>query len=303
MNISVVIPVYNKEKFVVDCIHSILHQSMLPKELIIINDGSTDNSLKVINDYISKQETEVKIKIISINNSGVSIARNKGVKVCSSEYVAFLDSDDVWEESYLYEMVSLITEFPECGMYSCNHMIKKLEIEKYVASNRLHYGESIIADFFKLSQSYSVVNSSKVIVKKDCFLDVGGFPPDIRYGEDLYVWIRLALISKTAFLNKPLVTINQFEDESRSSRVNDVLYPLLEIKRDLYFDNPELKKYLKILFRNSYLFRLQEGNKKTALKTILKSYRISLAYTFILLPFILLPSGVMKVLYKKYKQR
>jgi len=303
MNISVVVPLYNKEKFVVNCINSILSQSFLPKELIVIDDGSTDNSIDVIKKFFSEQITEVDIKIISINNSGVSIARNKGVDESSSEYIAFLDSDDEWDRNYLYEMNILIKQFPDSGMYSCNHMISKLGVEKYVASNPLNYGESIIADFFKLSQSFSVVNSSKVIVKKSFFTDIGGFPPNIRYGEDLYVWIRLAIISKTAYINKPLVTINQFEDDSRNSRVNDVLYPLLKIKRNLYFNNPELKKYLKVLFRNSYLFRLQEGNKKTALKTLLKSYRISFSYTFMLLPFILLPSVLMKVLYKKYKQR
>ncbi|HBC3604842.1 TPA: glycosyltransferase family 2 protein [Vibrio parahaemolyticus] len=302
MNISVVIPVYNKEQFVVDCIRSVLLQKKAPRELIIVNDGSTDNSFNVIDEFIKNNESEIEIKVINIENSGVSIARNTGVEHAISEYVAFLDSDDTWDEGFLLEMSALVEKYPNSGIFSCNHKINRENYGISVAICPLHENYFGLIDYFKLSQKYSVVNSSKVIVKKSVFSGIGGFPPNVRNGEDLYVWIKMALVSDVVFINKSMVTINQFSDDSRVSRVNDVLYPLMKIKKIEYKHNLELKKYLLILYRNSFLFRLKEGNKKGALNIFFSSYKISPIYTSLFLPFILFPVTIMNSAYERYKQ-
>lgn len=302
MNITVVIPVYNKQEFVVDCIKSVLIQNNPPKEIIIVNDGSTDKSLDVIRDYINITNSEIKIKIIDMQNSGVSTARNTGVNHSTSEYIAFLDSDDKWDSNYLQEMSSLINKYPNCGMYSCNHKINRENSDIFVADCPVDENYFGIIDFFYQSQKYSVVNSSKVIIRKSHFLALDGFPKGVRYGEDLYVWIKMALVSDVAFINKAMVTINQFSDNSRFSRLNDILYPLVGIKKCEYKNNPELKKYLLVLFRNSFLFRIKEGNKKVALKIFFESYEISPLYTLLFLPFLLLPVSIMNAAYNKYKK-
>ncbi len=303
MDISVVIPLYNKEQLVINCIRSVLFQKMPPKEIIIVNDGSTDNSYYKIVDYIDQQDCKLNIKIINIQNSGVSIARNIGVENAQADHIAFLDSDDEWDSDYLFEMTMLMEQYPDAGMYSCNHKINKENLGKFVAKCPMELNYKGLVNFFNLSQRYSVVNSSKVIVKRNLFMSIGGFPANIRYGEDLYVWIRMALLSDVAFINKCMVTINQFSDESRTSRFNDVLFPLLKITSEEYNKNDDLRRYLLILFRNSFFVRIKEGNKRNALKIFLKSYSISPVYTTLLFPFIIVPQKVMKFIFNKYRRR
>ncbi|MFM5622905.1 glycosyltransferase family 2 protein [Aeromonas veronii] len=302
MDISVVIPLFNKEKFIVQAVNSVLSQKLKPKELIVVNDGSTDKSLELINEVISDILTDVSIRVFDIKNSGVSVARNMGVKKSNSEYIAFLDADDSWDTEYLFEMASLIEANPNSGMYSCNHVINRNGMQRFIAKCPLDKNFSDEVDFFHLVQKYSVVNSSKVIVNKKFFLMVGGFPEGVKYGEDLYLWIKMALSYSVCFVNKPLVTINQFPDESRLSRVNDILYPLLRITEFEYSKNINLKKYLLILFRNSFLFRIKEGNKRTAFETFLQAFKISPAYTSLFLPFMFLPRIIIDIIYYKHKK-
>ena len=103
--ISIVVPTYNNEKFIDKCVESILSQTYHEFELLIINDGSTDNTINVLQPYLKKEQ---RIKLHNTKNKGVSSARNLGISKAKGEYICFIDSDDWVEKDYLSQFVSKI---------------------------------------------------------------------------------------------------------------------------------------------------------------------------------------------------
>ncbi len=112
---SIIIPLYNKENTIKNCIDSVLNQSYTGWELIIINDGSTDNSISIINSY-----NDPRILCYSQSNSGPSSARNYGIKKSTKEWILFLDADDLLEPESLLHFSLLIQKYPQCFCFSCN---------------------------------------------------------------------------------------------------------------------------------------------------------------------------------------
>ena len=127
--ISIVIPLYNKEKFIARTLESVLAQTFKNFEVLIVNDGSTDSSVEVAKKYIDDR-----FRIINQKNSGVSAARNKGIKLARAKYIAFLDADDTWEPNFLSEIQRLIKKYPQAGLYGTGYRkINELnKIEKIV---------------------------------------------------------------------------------------------------------------------------------------------------------------------------
>ncbi len=210
---SVIIPLYNKEKYIARAVQSVLAQTYSIFELIIVNDGSTDKSLEVIQSF-----NDDRIRIIDQANQGVSIARNNGAKFSKYNYVAFLDADDWWKDGFLDEMGKVISEFPAAAIYGCNYFYVKhgrcyVEDKGFCPDFKAGY-----IDYFKVYSKSRVVpfNCSFVIVQKQIFTEVGGFNPVLRFGEDFDLWVRMTLQSKVAYLNMPLAYSNQ--DVENSSR-------------------------------------------------------------------------------------
>ena len=116
---SVIIPLFNKASYLEKAIRSVWSQTYRDFELIIVDDGSTDASLSVVESLcseLSKNDLKTKFYIVSQKNSGVSTARNNGVKSAQYPYICFLDADDWWEPTFLEEMSHLICEFPQSGI-------------------------------------------------------------------------------------------------------------------------------------------------------------------------------------------
>lgn len=204
MYISVVIPLYNKEKHISRAVNSVLNQTYKNFELIIIDDGSTDGSLAVVEKF-----DDSRIKVFTFKNNGVSVARNLGIEKAKYSYIAFLDADDEWEENFLLNVKKLIQTYPECGMYATLYKFKNNNKVRYPKLNlRMKKGQSAIIHYFKAALIEPVVSASSVVIKKDVFNDLGGFLPELNRGEDLEMWIRIALKYDVAFLNKDLVTYN-----------------------------------------------------------------------------------------------
>jgi len=109
-SISVIIPVYNTEKYLAQAIKSVLEQTVQPDEIIVVDDGSTDNSVEVARQFLPK------VKIITQQNAGAGAARNTGIKQASGEYLAFLDADDLWIENKLEQQLSYLKNYPETNM-------------------------------------------------------------------------------------------------------------------------------------------------------------------------------------------
>lgn len=145
--ISCIIPIYNREQFLSKCINSILSQTFCDFELILVDDGSTDGSLQICQEYANKDS---RIKVIHKKNGGVSSARNAGIEIAQGEYITFVDSDD-WIDSNMYEEMLKTTEKVQCDLIMCG--MKK--------SNK--NGEYEILQFNKSSQNKFYTSKKEVI--------------------------------------------------------------------------------------------------------------------------------------------
>ena len=116
--VSIIMPVYNSEKFVSEAIESVLNQSYKNWELLIVNDGSTDQSPKIINDYAEKDS---RIKVFHRNNQGVSMARNFALDRICGEYVTFIDSDDVYLINRLERLLQVFAQYKDCDIVFSRH--------------------------------------------------------------------------------------------------------------------------------------------------------------------------------------
>lgn len=184
--ISVVIPLYNKEKSIAMTLDSVLAQSYTDYEVIIVDDGSTDNSLKVVREKFSWLDSE-RVRIIHQENAGVSAARNRGIKEAKGEYVAFLDGDDLWDKDFLTAMSQLIAEFPDKSIYGLGcAQIKRGE--KPILRNNYYRGVS--------TWDYATMafTGSSACVKREDAIAVGLFDTRMTHGEDLDMWWRLMLL-------------------------------------------------------------------------------------------------------------
>ena len=218
ITISVVVPLYNKERAVVDTIHSVLNQTIVPYELIIVDDGSTDNSLNVARKRISELENE-RVRIIHQENAGVSAARNKGILEAKGEYIAFLDADDLWDKEYLAEQVKLIYDFPDAAMWGINFAeTNNGQLVRKLATGLPEGYRGYVDNYFQIKGRHSdLFCSSSVVIRKDVFDKVGLFDERIKYAEDTDMWWRIIATHKVAFYDRYMV-FYRYDAENRAMK-------------------------------------------------------------------------------------
>lgn len=206
---SVIIPLYNKAPYVAKAIESVLGQTYRDFEVIVIDDGSTDQSLEVAKTFENKS-----ITIISQPNSGVSTARNNGVKIAKYPYICFLDADDWWHPTFLEEMKRLITDFPDAGIYGSGYYIVKNGQERIAPIGVPQGFERGIIDYCEVYAKTLCMplTSISVVIPKHIFDEEKGFKSQLKFGEDFDLWIRIALKHKVILVNKPLAYYNQDVD-------------------------------------------------------------------------------------------
>lgn len=263
---SVVVPLYNKEYSIQRCIDSILAQTHNEYEIIIVNDGSTDNSLGIVSKIYHDWLLRGTIVLVNQQNFGVSVARNNGVKIADSDYICFLDADDEWDSGFLEAMNNLIRDYPDAALYCVGHKIDrgngKIET-KLPNLQRDHRG--YIDDFFSASIRGDVANSSKVCVRKGALVAINGFPEGVVCGEDYHVWIMLALTTRVAYEDKAYVVLHAQQDRSRSSRKNSVPYPFIYFSTNKHMAlTTSLRKYLLVIFYKHFGMSLLKCRPKEA---------------------------------------
>lgn len=219
---SIIIPVFNKENYIKKAIHSVLAQTFKKIELVIINDGSTDHSLEIVQSI-----PDERIKVVSQQNQGVSTARNNAVKLAKYDYIAFLDADDWWDSGYLEKISELIFEYKEASVFAS----KYYWVKGGNFNISINHENDEFKGYFDYIKAYChswwmPLSSSSTVIRKDVFWEIGGFKKDLKFGEDFDLWIRLALNYKLAYLNKPLVYLNQDVDlKSRAIGIEKIYHP------------------------------------------------------------------------------
>ncbi len=247
--ISVVVPLYNKERSIVLTIESVVNQTYKDWELIIINDGSTDNSLEVVKNFVEGLKIEdCRLKILSKPNGGVCSARNRGIQEARGEYVALLDGDDLWDKEYLAEQIKMIHDYPDAAMWGINFaelsegkLIRKLETalpEGY---------RGYVENYFQMQGRVSdLFCSSSVLIRKDVFDKVGLFDERIKYAEDSDMWFRIISNYPVAFYDRYMVHY-LYDAENRAMNRKRLLKYWLPYYVDKY-KNP-LFKHDKTFYR------------------------------------------------------
>jgi glycosyltransferase involved in cell wall biosynthesis len=194
---DVVVPLYNKEKFVEGTIQSVLAQSFAEWRLFVVDDGSMDGSADVVRCF-----KDSRIQLIEQPNRGVGPARNRGIRAGSSEWIAFLDSDDVWDFDHLEELDALRRAFPEAALIGC-------AFERFSGSipNGSHrQGERRLARYFaECGRGKELLITSSAAVRRSALSEVGEFKP-LPGNEDVELWARLALQGSVAVSS--LKTVN-----------------------------------------------------------------------------------------------
>jgi glycosyltransferase involved in cell wall biosynthesis len=256
---SIVIPVYNKEKFVAKTIESVLSQTFTAFEIIIVNDGSTDQSEAKISTF-----KDNRIKYYSKKNEGVALARNFGIEKATADYICFLDADDYWYPNFLETMQRYSLELSEQKVFAA-----AIEIETKSKSIPARYSiESTsdfeIVNFFNGSQKECVLWTSSVCIHKSVFEKVGDFDTKIKHGEDTELWIRIGLQFPIVFIRKILAR-DVYDDKSISRNTN---YYFEQYTFDKYAleekNNSALKKYMDLNRFSAVIKCNLHGDWKTA---------------------------------------
>ena len=188
---SIVMPAYNAEKSINHAINSVLNQHYTDFELIIIDDGSQDDTRNLVMRYADKR-----IRYIYQENAGVSAARNRGILSATRDFICFLDADDEWMDDHLTELFHLISEFPKCGMYTTGYDIrlgdgKIIHKSHQILKNVLQ--EHIMSENgFEFLMTYGYfLNTNTVCCRREVFNKVGLFAVGIKNGEDDDMWFRV----------------------------------------------------------------------------------------------------------------
>lgn len=195
MKVSVVIPAYNAEQTIIRALDSVVNQSLKPYEIVVVDDGSKDNTYAVVDNY-TKANAGFNFKLIKKENGGVSSARNAGLKVVEGDYIAFLDSDDEWYADKLEVQLACLGAHPEIDFlgsaFQGIYFDKKAEGELIPISLR----DLIFKNYFQ---------PSTVIMRRKVLDGVGLFREDQKYAEEGNYFMRVANKFNCCFLNRKLI--------------------------------------------------------------------------------------------------
>ena len=246
MSISVIIPVFNGEKTIQETIDSILNQTFQNIELIIINDGSTDSTVQIINNI-----SDSRIKLFSYANGGLSTSRNRGISLAQGEYISFIDADDLWTPDKLESQWQALQENPQADVaYSWTDYIDE-------SSNFLKSGRRIKANgdaFSKLLLFNFLENGSNPLIRQKALEKVGDFDRSICTAGDKDMWLRLAANYNFVCVEKPQI-LYRISTNSMSTNLKRQEAASLKVL-ERAFSNPKAEKLQHLKKQSlSYLYQ------------------------------------------------
>ncbi|MEW6608546.1 MAG: glycosyltransferase [bacterium] len=194
--ISIIIPTYNAENFLPQAINSVVEQTYQDIEIIVVDDGSTDNTKRIIEPFMDK------IYYIYKDNGGPASARNVGIKSSKGEYIAFLDADDIWLPQKLELQINLFQQCQEIDWIHTNLVLID-ESGNVIGIRKLT--EILSGSIFKILFMENWVLTSSVMMKRECLKIIGNFDETLSVNQDYDLWLRLSHYYKCGYLEQPLV--------------------------------------------------------------------------------------------------
>lgn len=239
--IDVVIPAYNASLFIVKTLRSVATQTVLPTRIIVVDDGSTDDTVKIVN-YFYQNNPNLDIVCIQQKNAGPSAARNNGIRATKAEYVAFIDADDEWKPTKLEKQLSLYEGNPKLGLVYCDFGL--IDIMSNDIENRgFELNPNIRGTVEKELRKGNFIagSASAVLIPKKVIDEIGYFDETLLGAEDWDYWLRLSNKYCIDFVNEKLVSIRKHLDNSQKNEarmllgeiryatkwINNKKYPLL----------------------------------------------------------------------------
>ena len=215
MKYSVVIPVYNKQRYIKSTLQSVLAQTYTDYEVIVVDDGSTDASLQE-----AEQMQSDKIRVLHQENQGVAVARNTGIENAAGEYIAFLDADDKWNPSYLEEIDKIVRKYPQSDIFVSAYEVDLGNGKKNLSEQMPAQDGCLPSYWATLSSKYDFVWTSATTIRKSALVQAGLFRPGEKIGQDLDMWARVARNNpKVAYTSSVCVTYNRQAESNARTRV------------------------------------------------------------------------------------
>lgn len=201
MNVSVVIPTYNRGYCILRAVESVIKQSVNCLEILVVDDGSTDDTADVLENYIRRYKLQNKINFIRTKNSGVSAARNLGVSESSGDWLAFLDSDDEWLSDKILKQTDYLKKNPTVPLVHGEEIWIRNGVR--VNQKKIHkkYGGKIFARCLPLC----LISPSATVIRKDIFEDVGCFDESFPVCEDYDLWLKITSLYEVGFISEPVI--------------------------------------------------------------------------------------------------
>lgn len=308
-SVSIIMPLYNKEREVNRAVKSVLAQTVRDYELIVVNDGSTDKGPEIVRNI-----NDPRIRIIDQENGGVSAARNRGIKEASAELISFLDADDEWHPDFLETIMRLRTNYSTCDVFATNYIFRRNNNyfrQTIIRGSSNGFKEGILTNYFGVAaKSDPPLWTSAVAINKTAIISIGGFPVGVTSGEDLLIWAKLALNYKIAYSTKPKAynwePVKLSDRPGRVPQAPDIVSQ--ELLRLLSATNPsqskELKDYIAYWHRMRGVIFLRLGERKKAIGEIFKAIMFSNRNfkLYILAIVVFMPKAISKALYGYVKR-
>ena len=255
--ISIVMPLYNKAGQVLETIASVIAQTLSDWELVVVDDGSTDEGPALVRDL-----QDARIRLVSQANAGVSAARNRGIELARADLVAFLDADDLWLPGFLATILALQADFPQAHWFATGYEIRPAQGATYTSRLRgppADFSRGILPDYFSVAlASDPPVWSSATAVRRDAIQAISGFPEGIDSGEDLLTWARLAVRYPLAHDARPLAVFVASGIERRPDPADRVGKALAQLVRE-HPGVPGVRRYLGLWYRMQAVMAMRFG--------------------------------------------
>ena len=209
--VSIIIPAYNAESTILETIESVQKQTFSDWELIVIDDGSTDRSLEILSTV-----TDSRLMVFSYKNAGVSVARNRGISHAKSDFIAFLDADDLWTPDKLELQLAALKKHPEAGVAYSWTMNMNSTGDTFYSGDKVYFQGNV---YVELLISNFIANGSNLLIRREAIESIGEFDPNLIPCEDWDYYLRLASEWHFVLVPKPQILYRQ-SSRSQSAKVD-----------------------------------------------------------------------------------
>lgn len=240
--ITVIVPTYNRAHLLRATLRSVCEQTLRPDEILVVDDGSTDGTEAALADL---QES---ILYRRIEHGGAGAARNAGLATACGEYVAFLDSDDLWEPRFLERMTAALAAVPWAGFVYCDY--GTFDERGAVLARCLRRHEKTAGNLVQALLRTDFLCTGGLLVRRACFERVGGFDPALPVAHDWDLWLRLALCYEADYVDEVLLQVRSHEAQISRDGAQvqaDNVRIMAKLRRD---HGQEVAPYRRIIQRN-----------------------------------------------------